>query len=118
MPRGEHRDLTDTNWRAQYHQGRSHQTNDGQRIENYGKKLLLTNKDYKLTKEQSKSWIRYAVVKDFLVRMPWKGMEEKKQKQGTSNARLAFVLHVHQPDFKRMKALLAYAKDTNIWHKI
>ncbi len=64
------------------------------------KKLLLTNKNYKLTKEQSKNWIRYAVVKDFPAGMPWEGTEEKKQKQGLSNARLAYVLHMHQPDFK------------------
>jgi hypothetical protein len=64
------------------------------------KKLLLTDKNYKLTKEQSKNWIRYAVVKDFLVGMPWEGTEEKKQKQETSNARLAYVLHVHQLNFE------------------
>jgi hypothetical protein len=33
--------------------------------------LLLSDKNYKLTREQSKYWIRYAVVKDFLVGMPW-----------------------------------------------
>ena len=33
--------------------------------------LLLSDKNYKLTREQSKNWIRYAVVKDFLVGMPW-----------------------------------------------
>jgi hypothetical protein len=82
------------------------------------KKLLLTDKNYKLTREQSKKWIRYAVVKDFPVGMPWEGLDKKKQKQGTSNARVAYVLHVHQPDHKRMKTLLAYAKDKNIWHKI
>ncbi len=27
-------------------------------------------------------------------------------------------MHVHWPDNKRMKYLLAYAKDKNIWHKI
>jgi hypothetical protein len=66
-----------------------------QRIENT---LILTNKDYKLTREQSKNWMRYTVVKDFLAGMPWEGAEEKKQKQGTSNSRLTYVLHVHQPD--------------------
>jgi hypothetical protein len=50
--------------------------------------------------------------------MPWVGIEEKKQKQGTSNSRLAYRLHVHRPDYKRIKYLLAYAKDKNIWHKI
>jgi hypothetical protein len=49
--------------------------------------------------------------------MPWEGTEEKKQKQGTGNARLAYVLHVYQPDYKRMKTLLAYAKDMDLWHK-
>jgi hypothetical protein len=51
-------------------------------------------------KEQSKNWIRYAVIKDFPAGMPWEGTEEQKQKHGTSNARLAYVVLVHQPDFK------------------
>jgi hypothetical protein len=50
--------------------------------------------------------------------MPWEGLIEKKQKQGTSNACLAYVLYMHQPDYERMKTLLAYAKEKNIWHKI
>ncbi len=49
--------------------------------------------------------------------MPWEGAEEKKQKQGTNNARLAYVLHIHEPDYARMKILLAYAKDWKVWHK-
>jgi hypothetical protein len=69
--------------------------------------LLLSDKNYKLTREQSKNWIRYVAVKDFLARMPWEGLVEKKQKQGTSNACLAYVLNVHQPDYERMKTLLA-----------
>jgi hypothetical protein len=81
------------------------------------KKLLLTNNDYKLSKSQLKKWISYAVVREFLAGMPWEGAEEKKQKQGTSNARLAYVLHIHQPDYERMKKLLAYAKELDIWHK-
>ncbi len=80
--------------------------------------LLLSDKKYKLTREQSKNWIRYTVVKDFPAGIPWEGLEEKKQKQGTSNARLAYMLQVYQPDHKRMKTLLAYAKEKNIWHKI
>jgi hypothetical protein len=80
--------------------------------------LLLSDKNYKLTREQSNNWIRYAVVKDLPAGMPWEGLEEKKQKQGTSNACLTYVLHVHQPDHERMKTLLAYAKEKNIWHKI
>jgi hypothetical protein len=81
------------------------------------KKLLLTNMDYKLTKSQSKKWISYAVVEEFPAGMPWEGAEERKQKQGTSNARLAYVFHKHQPDHKRMKRLLAYAKLMDIWRK-
>jgi hypothetical protein len=80
--------------------------------------LLLTNKDYKLTREQSNNLMRYVVMKEFLTRMPWEGVKEKKQNQGTRNSKLAYGLHVHQPDYKRMKYLLAYAKDKNIWHKI
>ncbi len=82
-----------------------------------GKKLLLTNKDYKLTRSQSKTWISYTVVREYPAGMPWEGAEEKKQKQGTNNARLAYVLHVQQPDYKRMKTFLAYAKEMDIWHK-
>ncbi len=58
-------------------------------------KVLLTDTDYKLTRSQSKKWITYAVVREFLAGMPWEGAEEKKQKQGTNNARLAYVLHVY-----------------------
>jgi hypothetical protein len=79
--------------------------------------LLLTNKDYKLTRSQSKKWISYVVVREFPAGMPWEGAEEKKQKQGTNNARLAYVLQVHQPNYKRMKTLLAFAKEMDIWHK-
>jgi hypothetical protein len=75
------------------------------------KKLLLTNTDYKLSKSQLKKWISYAVVREYLAGMPWEGAEEKKQTQGTSNARLAYVLHIHQPDYERMKTPLAYAKE-------
>jgi hypothetical protein len=49
--------------------------------------------------------------------MPWEVAEEKKQKQGTNNARLAYVLHVHAPDYARIKTLLAYAKDMKVWQK-
>ncbi len=80
--------------------------------------LLLTNKDYKFTRERSNNWMRYVVMKGFLSGMPWEGIEEKKQNQGTRNSRLAYRLHVHRPDYKRMKYLLAYTKDKNIWHKI
>jgi hypothetical protein len=73
--------------------------------------------DYKLNKSQSKKWISYAVVRELSAGMPWKGAVERKQKQGTSNARLAYVLHVHQPNYKRMKRLLAYTKKMATWHK-
>jgi hypothetical protein len=42
--------------------------------------------------------------------MPWEGAEKKKQKQGTNNACLVYVLHVHKLDYARMKMLLVYAK--------
>jgi hypothetical protein len=42
--------------------------------------LSLSDKNYKLTREQYKNWIRYVVVKDFPAGMPWEGLEEKKQK--------------------------------------
>ncbi len=79
-------------------------------------KVLLMDTDCKLTRSQSKKWIKYAVVREFPAGMPWEGAEEKKQKQGTNNARLAYVLHVYQPDYERMKKLLAYAKELDIWH--
>ncbi len=44
--------------------------------------LLKTNKDYKLTREQTTNWIRYAVVWDFPAGMLWEGIKEKKQKAG------------------------------------
>jgi hypothetical protein len=50
--------------------------------------------------------------------MPWEGIKEKRQKQRTNNARLAYGLHVHHPVYKRLKSLLAYAKDHNVWDKV
>jgi hypothetical protein len=41
--------------------------------------------------------------------MPWEGAEEKKQKQDTNNARLAFIF--------RMATLLTFAKEWKVWHK-
>jgi hypothetical protein len=49
--------------------------------------------------------------------MPWEGAEEKKQKQGTNNAHLVYILHVHELDYARMKTLLAYTKEWKVWHK-
>jgi hypothetical protein len=87
-------------------------------LKNIKQILLKNNKEYKLTREQSNNWIRYVVMRDFPAGMPWEGTKEKKQKQGTSNARLAYGLHVHRPDYKRLKPLLAYAKDNNVWDKV
>jgi hypothetical protein len=49
--------------------------------------------------------------------MPWEGTKEKKQKQGSTNTRLAYILHMYQANYKRMKTLQAYSKDKDIWHK-
>ena len=49
--------------------------------------------------------------------MPWEGAEEKKQKQGTNNACLTYVLHIHEQDYNRMKTLLTFAKAWKVWHK-
>ncbi len=87
-------------------------------LKNIKQILLKNDKEYKLTREQSNNWIRYKVMRDFPAGMPWEGTEEKKQKQGTSNARLAYGLHVHRPDYRRLKSLLAYVKDNNIWDKV
>ncbi len=80
--------------------------------------LLTTDGTYKLTKEQSKNWIRYAMLRDYPMGMPWEGIEEKKQKRGTTNAQLAYVLHVHWPDYKCLKALLVYTKDKGAWDNV
>jgi hypothetical protein len=77
----------------------------------------LENNKYKLSKNQRSKWLNYAVMEEFPAEMPWEGAEEKKQKQGTNNACLAYLLHMHEPDYERMKMLLAYAKDWKVWHK-
>ena len=64
------------------------------------KLLSDNNMEYKITKQQHSRWIKYAVVQEFPAGMQWEGAEEKKQKQGTNNAHLAYVLHVHEPDMK------------------
>jgi hypothetical protein len=92
------------------------QTMDGE-LKVLEKNLLLTDKNYKLMREQSKNWVKYSVVRGFPAGMLWEGMEEKKQKQGTNNARLAYILHVYQPDYKWMKILPAYAYVKDVWHK-
>ncbi len=75
------------------------------------------NNEYRITKQHQSCWVKYAVVREFPSGMPWEGAEEKKQKQGTNNARLAYVLHVYKSDYARMKTLLAYAKDMKVWQK-
>jgi hypothetical protein len=77
--------------------------------------LLNTDSEYKLTKEQQKNWIKYAVVKEFPLGMPWEDAEEKKKKQGSNNARLAYVLQVHQPNYKRIRKLCQIAKQRKLW---
>ena len=77
--------------------------------------LLNTDSEYKLMKEQPNNWIKYAVVKEFPPGMPWEDAEEKKKKQGTNNARLAYVLQVYQPDYKRIKNLCQIAKQRKLW---
>jgi hypothetical protein len=47
-------------------------------------------------REHSKNWVKYTVVRKFPTGMLWEGAEEKKQKQRTTNARLAYILHVYQ----------------------
>jgi hypothetical protein len=60
--------------------------------------LLVTDSDYKLTKNQQENWIKFVVIKEFPVGMPWEDAEGKKKKQGNNNTRLVYVLQVHQPD--------------------
>jgi hypothetical protein len=81
-------------------------------------KLLSENKtEYKLPQRPQFKWLNYAVLREFPAGMPWQGAEEKKQKQGTNNAHLVYILHVHKPGYARMKTLLAYAKEWKVWHK-
>ncbi len=81
-------------------------------------KLLSDNNiEYKTTKQQQSWWLNYAVVQEIPAGMPWKGAEEKKQKQSTNNACLAYVFHLHAPDYERMRTLLACAKDWKVWYK-
>lgn len=75
------------------------------------------NAEYRFSDRRLAKWVKYAVVREFPAGMPWEGAEEKKQKLGTNNARLAYVLHIHEPDYARMKTLLAFAKEWRVWHK-
>ncbi len=79
--------------------------------------LLVTDRDYKLTRTQRENWIKYAVIKEFPAGMPWEDEEEKKKKKGSNNARLVYVLQVHQQDYKRLKYLCQIAKQRKMWHK-
>ncbi len=49
--------------------------------------------------------------------MPWENAEAKKKKQGNNNVRLAYVLQVHQPDYKCLKNLCRIPKQHKMWHK-
>jgi hypothetical protein len=75
------------------------------------------NAEYKFPQRRTSKWLKYAVVREYPAGMPWEGAEEKKQKQGTNNARLAFIFHVHEPDYARMATLLTFAKEWKVWHK-
>ncbi len=79
------------------------------------KLLSDNNAEYRPSKRHQSKWLSYAVVQEFPTGMPWEGAEEKKQKQGTNNARLVYVLHLHNQDYARMKTLIAYTKDWKVW---
>ncbi len=46
-------------------------------LEKFEQTLLTIDRTYKLTKEQSKNWIKYALVRDYPMGMPWEGIKEK-----------------------------------------
>jgi hypothetical protein len=79
--------------------------------------LLVTDRDYKPTRTQQENWIKYAVIKEFPAGMPWEDAEEEKKKQGNNNARLTYVLQVHQLDYERLKYLCQIAQQRKMWHK-
>ncbi len=54
-------------------------------------------------------------MKEFPPGMPWEDAEEKKKKQGSNNARLAYVFQVHQPDYERIRKLCQIAKQRKLW---
>ncbi len=51
------------------------------------KELMQTDSEYKLTKDQRRNWIDYAVTREFPPGMSWEDAEEKKKKQGGNTAR-------------------------------
>jgi hypothetical protein len=75
------------------------------------------NAEYKFPQCRIFKWLKYAVVREYPVGMPWEGAEEKNQKQSTNNTCLAFILHIHEPDYARMATLLTFAKEWKVWHK-
>ncbi len=77
--------------------------------------LFCTDSKYKLTKDQRQNWIKYAVTKEFPPWMLWEDVEEKKKKQGSNNAWLAYILQVYQPDYERIKTLCHIAKQRKLW---
>jgi hypothetical protein len=77
--------------------------------------LICTDSEYKLTKDQRQNWIKYTVTKEFPPGMPWEDLEEKKKKQGSKNARLAYILQVYQPDYEQIKTLCHIAKQRKLW---
>ena len=79
--------------------------------------LLQTDSDYKLPHDQQSRWINFAVTKEFPPGMPWEDAEETKKKQGGNNARLAYVLQVHQPDYDRISKLCHIVKQRKLWAK-
>ena len=72
---------------------------------------------YKFPQRRISKWLKYAVVREYPAGMPWEGAEEKKQKQGTNYACLAFIFHVHKPDYAPTATLLKFAKERKVWHK-
>jgi hypothetical protein len=75
------------------------------------------NAECKFPQRCISKWLKYAVVSEYPAGMPWEGAEEKKKKQGTNNTCLAFIFHVHEPDYACMTTLLAFAKEWKVWHK-
>jgi hypothetical protein len=78
--------------------------------------ILENNAEYKYSQRQLSQWLKYAVVREFPAGTLWEGAEEKKQKQGTNNARLAYVLHVYGKDYGWLATLLAFGKEWKVWH--
>ena len=39
--------------------------------------LVVTDSNYKLTMNQQENWIKYAVIQEFPLGMPWEDAEEK-----------------------------------------